>query len=201
VSLYGDRDDDRPHVYLPIHQVGIPSVTLLVRHGAGVRAGHDVAAAAIRRIDVRQPLARVAPMSELIRFQSATERFSLLVLGVMGAMGLLIAVSGLYGLVSYLASLHARDIAVRLSLGASPELIRNQVVLDGLRLVCAGLAGGVALIGILGGIIAPVNGEQLIDQPFVLISALVIVVACTVVATAVPALRASRVDPSLSLRA
>lgn len=200
VHLFGNASDDRPHVYVPIHQVGLPSFTVLARHRSGENVARDLVARAVHAADPNQPLGRVISMSEQIRVQSATERFNLAVLASLGAVGLIIAVSGLYGLVSFITSVQARDMAVRLSLGASPETIRNLVIRDGLRLAGAGAVAGITAAILVNATMGLAPVSSLIARPFAVGMAFAVVVACTFLATLVPAARASRVEPSLSLR-
>src|SRR5439155_13906857 len=99
--------------------------------------------AAVRAADPSIPVYRVAAMSELVSSQTAQSRFTMWLMGLFAAVALLLAVIGIYGVMSYLVAQRTREIGVRLALGASRGDVLRLIVGNGARLVGAGVAVGI----------------------------------------------------------
>ncbi|HEX9894240.1 MAG TPA: ADOP family duplicated permease [Gemmatimonadales bacterium] len=140
-------------------------------------------------------------MPELISARLVTPRFNLVLIAGFATLALLMAVVGLYGLVSFLVALRLRELAIRMALGASGIAVRRQVFARSLRLalvgVGIGLVGAVALGRLLRTLLAGVSPLD----PATLTLVPVVLLACVVLATWQPARRASRADPMTLLRA
>jgi len=145
-------------------------------------------------------LGQFHPVRELIQRQLATPRFGLILVSGFAGLALLMAVVGLYGLVSYLVSLRTRELAIRMALGASRTAVRGEVMRRGLVLVSAG-----AGLGFLGTLVmsrvlrALLAGVSPFDPPTFIAVALVLI-SCAALATWAPARRASQADPMSVLR-
>jgi predicted permease len=156
----------------------------------------------VRGLDPNMPIFNVRTMEELYEMR-ATRIFNVLItmVGSMGAMGLGLAIVGLYGLVAYAASRRTREIGIRMAIGANRTTVLRMVLRQGLVL---------ALVGLVIGLAASVGAGELLNAAFPseenkrdFISLLVvapIVLAVTFVAAYIPARRASRVDPMQALR-
>jgi predicted permease len=146
------------------------------------------------------PVARIRTMDEILSQATARETFIMLVLTVFGFAALLLAAVGVYGLMAYSVTQRAREIAVRLALGAESSRIRNMVVIQGLRPVVVGMVCGVAaafgLTRLLSSILFQVQPRDLL----VFLAAPTVLVGVALVAVWLPALRATRIDPIRSLR-
>jgi ABC-type antimicrobial peptide transport system permease subunit len=118
-----------------------------------------------------------------------------------GAMALLLAVVGVYGVKSYLVARRTREFGIRLATGAHPRALLWQVLWEGGRITFIGIAIGVVLaVGagqFLQGMLYGINSVE----PLVLITAPLILLAASLLASLIPALRATRVDPTVALRA
>jgi putative ABC transport system permease protein len=184
----------RPHTQDP------GSMTLVVRTAADPAAMAPAVRAAVREVDLDQPLGLVAPLSALVDEQIAGRRFTTWLLTVFGVSALVLAAIGLYGLLAYLVAVRRHEIAVRLSLGATPPRVATLVIGNVARVVGVGVALGFAgafmaatgLRGLLFGI-TPWNP---------LAQAMTIAVLAIIALTAswIPARRAMRVDPATLLR-
>ncbi|HEY6328088.1 MAG TPA: FtsX-like permease family protein, partial [Blastocatellia bacterium] len=191
----------KPFFYECSEQHYSPKVTLLIRTSAG--SIPSVIAAyreQIRAMDKNLPVPTVVPMSDKIGFSLIPLRVAASVAGVLGALGLFLASVGLFGLVSYSVAQRTPEIGVRMALGASRSAVVLMIVLQGLKLVAAGVAIGLglsffltqALKGLLYGIGAA-------DPPsFFGMAGLLVLVAT--VASLIPAMRGSKVDPVTALR-
>jgi putative ABC transport system permease protein len=204
--LVGDfrQDEADPMIYLPM--VG-PHPQWVVGSPAYVvkspRA--DVLAPEIRNLvhelAPESPMYRIFTMEGLAARSMAQLSFTMLMLVIAATLSLVLGAVGVYGVLSYVVSRRAPEIAVRMALGAEAERVRRMVVLQGARVTLAGVVVGVVaalvLTRILGSLLFGVGA---LDAPtFVAMSSLMVVVA--LLASYIPALRASSVDPMESLRA
>jgi putative ABC transport system permease protein len=137
----------------------------------------------------------------LVRDALAPARFSMALLGAFAVVALLLAMVGLYGVIAYGVTQRTREIGVRTALGASSSAVARLIVGDGLRLVGAGLAVGLAAAAATSRVITSLlYGMSPLDPVTYLgISGVVVVIA--LIATYAPARRAMRIDPMEALRA
>jgi ABC-type antimicrobial peptide transport system permease subunit len=156
--------------------------------------------ALVREVAPSAPMYRVYTMAQLARDSMTQLSFTLMTLGIVSALALILGAVGLYGVLSYVVAQRTREIGVRMALGAEAGRVRRMVVAQGARVVAAGVALGVAAA--LAGTRALGNllfGVQAVDAlTFVAMSASMIAIG--LLASYVPARRASKVDPIESLR-
>jgi ABC-type antimicrobial peptide transport system permease subunit len=156
---------------------------------------------AIWSIDKDQPIFRVVTMDALLARSSAERRFVMIVLTVFAVVALVLAAAGIYGILSGGVAERIREIGVRLALGAPPSQILLLIVRQGLTLTLCGTAIG--LIGSVAGSNAVATllfGVSPLDLATYL-GMLVLLLAVSGAACWVPAWRASRIDPAITLRA
>jgi putative ABC transport system permease protein len=189
-------------VYLPYRQNASPSMFLVARS-----AGDPAMLAAplrdvVRGLDASMPIFNVRTMEELYRMR-ATSVFNILVstVAAMGVMGLGLSIVGLYGLVAYAATRRTREIGIRMAIGATAPAVLRMVLRQGVALAVTGLVLGLAGSVGAGRLLAaafPSGDDQRDFMALVLVAP--VVLAVTVLATYVPARRASRVNPMDVLR-
>jgi predicted permease len=156
---------------------------------------------AVWSVNASLPLAAVRTMREIYDESLATTSFTLVMLGIAGAMALMLGLIGIYGVISYTVSQRRREIGIRVALGADPGSLRGLFVRYGLTLAGAGAAIGLAAAAGLTQLMKSVLfGISPID-PLTYTVAPLILVAATVLASYVPARRAAAVDPVETLRA
>lgn len=197
------RDDRREAVYLPFVQVPVGSTFMVVRG----QPDRDPMALApdVRRVmadfDPALALQTVTPMSEAMAGALGPDRFLTTLLSLFGGVTLLLAVVGLYGVISVSVSARRRELGVRMALGAPGGRIGRLVVTRALVLTLAGIGVGLGLavagVPLLRSLLYGIGTTD--PLTFTLVGGLLLVVA--VGAAAVPAWRASRVDPVRALRA
>ena len=143
---------------------------------------------------------RIFTMKGLADRALAQVSFTTLMLGIASALALILGAIGLYGVLSYVVSQRTREIAVRMALGAEASTVRRMVVLQGGRVALIGVGIGiVAALAVTGVLKSLLFGVQALDAPtFVAMSMVMLAVA--LVASYLPALRASSVDPNTALR-
>jgi predicted permease len=146
------------------------------------------------------PVTEVAAMSEVVAASIARQRANMLLMTVFGGVALLLAAIGVYGLVAYSVRERTHDIGIRLALGARGERIVGMVLRQGLGLVAVGVAIGLMAAYFLAGLLASIlyGVEPRNIAVFLGVPAVLAFVA--VAAVAIPAFRASRIDPLQALR-
>ena len=197
------RDDRREAVYLPFVQAPVGSTFMVVRGPAD--RDPTVLAPEIRRVmadfDPALALQTVTPMSAAVAGALGPDRFLTTLLSLFGGVTLLLAVVGLYGVISVSVSARRRELGVRMALGAPAGRIGGLVVTRALVLTFAGIGAGLGLaltgVPLLRSLLYGIGTTD--PLTFALVGGLLLLVA--VGAAAVPAWRASRVDPVRALRA
>jgi putative ABC transport system permease protein len=178
----------------------IRSMTLVVKTDGDPSALTSSVRNAIRTIDPNLPVADVRTMNDVIGAALATPRFTSVLLSIFAALALTLSAIGIYGVLSYLVSRRTREIGIRVAIGAQrPDVVR-MVVGSGLSLALIGIGAGVvlafAITRVLRGLLHGVTPAD--PATFAAVAALLTIVAAA--ASAIPAWRASRVDPILALR-
>ncbi|HVP58948.1 MAG TPA: ABC transporter permease [Myxococcaceae bacterium] len=156
---------------------------------------------AVRELDPQQPITEMQPLAEQRAQALAPHRLVASLLGLFAALALVITASGLIGVVAYSVSQRTREIGVRLALGAAPATVLWMVLGQGMALVLGGLGVGLAAALGLGRL-----GQGLLFgigplDPLTYATVAVLLIAISLLACALPARQATRVDPMLALRA
>jgi putative ABC transport system permease protein len=156
---------------------------------------------AIRAIDPGVPAYGAHVMSDVVARSAARTTFTLMLLGIASAVALVLGAVGIYGVISYIVSLRGREVAVRLALGARPMDVRRLVSRQAMGLAALGIGvgvvGAIAVTRVLAALLFGISPTD----PFALAGAVVVLFAVAVLASWVPARRASQVDPARALRA
>ncbi|HKU62296.1 MAG TPA: ABC transporter permease [Gemmatimonadales bacterium] len=197
-----------PEFYLPLGQAPEPawnwiqrSMTVAARGTGGPMALVPGLREAVRAVDPAVPLYQVGTMDDRITRSLAQARFSTALLTAFGAMALLLAAIGVFGVISYGVSQRTQEIGVRVALGADRGDVVRLIVRHGARLAALGL-----LIGLGGALVASRLLGTLLYQvsptdPPTFLAGAAVLGACAIAAAALPALRAARLDPAIALRA
>ncbi len=194
------EESPEPEAFLPPAQTGFGSRTYVLRTSAEPMSLAPAAKRRIRELDPLRAFYRTASLQELVRKSVAERRFLVVLIASFAAVALLLASVGLYGLLSFLAIRRRREIGVRRALGADASDIVLLVLRQGTRLVAPGLAIGLAAALVATRALAGMlYGVSLID-PVSLLAVAALLASVALVACYLPARRALRVDPSLTLR-
>jgi putative ABC transport system permease protein len=189
-----------PQVYLPFAQHPERSLTLVVRT-AREAATIAAARAEVARLDPDQALWQATSMEQLLDEELSFPRLLAGMFGAFGAVALLLAAIGLYGVISYAVSQRTREIGVRMALGAGRSDVLRLVARQGLALIgtglVLGLAGGLGIGHAMRGLLIGVGPTD----PITIGGVGALLGAVALSATLVPALRATRLDPTEALRA
>jgi predicted permease len=203
-ALSTARTPPSPHVYVPLgqHYQSAMAVQLRVAEGASDRAMVANIARVARELDERLPIVSVATWGDHVDagIDALTGRAAAGVFTAFGAIALLLAVLGVYGVKSYVVSRRTREFGIRIAIGAHPRALLWQMLREGGRVTAIGI--GIGLILALGagrflqGILFGVNSIE----PVVLLTAPLILLGASLLASFIPALRATNVDPTVALR-
>jgi len=200
MKYFGHEARPEPEMYVPHAQVPVNAMTLVVRTRDDPSRVAAKFAAAVRALDREIALGRVSSMDDLINMQLGMRRFMRGTLGGFAAVGLLLSCIGIYALVAYSVTQRRREIGVRVAVGATPQDVLALVTADELRLSAIGIVVGAGVALLLGrALAASVPGLQTPD-PIVLITAAVTLAVAALMASAIPAIRASHDDPVAALR-
>ncbi|HUF50757.1 MAG TPA: FtsX-like permease family protein [Longimicrobiales bacterium] len=189
-----------PETYAPVLQAPTIATTVFVRTARDPFALADAASRVVRELDPDLPIFELATMHDRAADTFARARFITVLLGLFANLSLGLALIGLYGLLAYAVAGRAREIGVRVALGAARRDILRLVLRDGAALALAGLAAGTitafaatrALSGLLFGVTP--------HDPRTFALAAITLLAAALLASWLPAHRAARTDPVVSLR-
>ncbi|RMH11477.1 MAG: FtsX-like permease family protein [Gemmatimonadetes bacterium] len=188
-------------VYMPMRLNPWFRASALVRTDASPAAVGAALEGALAAIDPAVPLYEVRPLTEYVDDAMAPVRFATALMMAFAGLALVLAGVGLFGVVSSAVQQRSREIGLRVALGAAPASVVGMVVRAGLGLTLVGVGLGVAASAALtGGLAFTLFGVAPTD-PAAFAGAAVVIVAVAVVACLVPARRAARVDPAVTLRA
>jgi putative ABC transport system permease protein len=187
-------------IYYPIGQ-GTPTVmTFVVESGLDPVSLTGTVRQTIESMDPDLPVSRLTPMSTYLTEGRAQARFSLVLMTVLGGVALLLTAVGVFGVISYSVSQRTREFGIRLALGEDPRQTRLSVVLGGMRLVLISVAIGLASSLVVTRLIAGLLYEVRPADPVTFAAIGLLLSAVALLACYLPARRATRVDPALTLR-
>jgi putative ABC transport system permease protein len=200
VRYQGLDDSDPPVVYVSFAQTPFPWMYVHVRTAGDPMAALGTIRSTVRTVDPRLVLANPQPITALVSESSADPRFRTVLLSSFGAIAMVLSAIGLHGLIAFSVARRAREIAIRVALGASATSVRWRILRHALMLVSAGvglgLAAAVALRGVLDGMLY----ETSPSDPAALATVTVLLLATAIAAAIVPARRATRIQPVDALR-
>jgi putative ABC transport system permease protein len=198
----GPQEEGEPQLYLPFLQFTQAPMYGVVRAVDAARASSLLPSIRqqVRALDADLPVALLQPMSELVDGSVARQRFNALLLGIFGAVALVLAAVGLYGVMSFLVVQRSQEIGIRLALGSRPADVLRLVLRQGLVITAAGLLAGVAGAMALSRLAATLLFGVQPTDPTTYAGVALLLTAVAVVACVLPARRATRIDPVHAMR-
>ena len=196
----GVQEQPLPFIYLPLKQNFAPAATLHVCAAGDASRLAGPVRAAIRELDPTLTLFNVRTLEDQIQQSLQPQKMNVILLTTFGTLALLLAAIGLYGVASYAVAQRTREIGVRMALGAQPASVLTLVLGNGMVLVAIGLGVGLVasylVAGAMSALVVGINPHD--PLTFVATPALLAIIA--LLASYVPARRATRIDPLLALR-
>jgi predicted permease len=210
VEIVGLAGDVRAHgleepveggIYFPIRQQPTPLLGITLRTSLDPRSLAGPMRAAVWSVDPEQPVTYVMPMADLASESLTFRRAGMLLVSGFGLLALVLAAIGIYGVLSYSVSRRTRELGVRMALGATPTGIARLVVREGVVTTAVGIALGLAAAVALTRFLESLLYEVQSGDPLTYAAVAGILLLTTLLATWLPAWRATSVDPLVAIRA
>ena len=192
--------DPRPTIYMPVQQSYVPQLTLHVRSVTDPDAMVAVVRREVQALDSTLPLYNVRTLADQRDGSLHTERVVAALLALFGAIALILAAVGLYGVLSYSVTARTREIGIRLAQGAQPRDLLTLVIGQGMRLTVIGLAVGVAAAFPLTRLIERLLFGVTATDPLTFAGVPMVLAGVALAACWIPARRATRMDSLVALR-
>jgi putative ABC transport system permease protein len=200
VKHYGLDREPRAELFMPAWQQPLNGMALIVRTASDPKGFVDSIRREVLAVDAEQPIFDVSAMVDVVSRSVFLPRVSMLLLTAFAASALLLAVVGIYGVVSYTVTQRTRELGVRMALGADAASTLRLVLGKSMLLVGGGTACGlVASMAMTRGMAGLLYGVSPLD-PLVFVGVSLTLAAAGFVASLIPARRATRVDPIVALR-
>jgi putative ABC transport system permease protein len=215
VGIVGDvkldsLDETRPvaTVYWPLDQIYAPpsehwrsfGMSLAVRTSTDPMGTVSAVTSAVREVDPETPVTNVMSMNELISNSLSPQRSNMFLLAAFAGLALVLTALGIYSVLSYAVRSRVREIGIRMALGASRSDVLRMVVADGMKPILLGVCIGFAAAIALGRVVSSLIFGVRATDPLTFAMVALLLVAVGVLATVVPAYRATLVEPIRTLR-
>jgi predicted permease len=192
--------DPRIAFYLPQTQFPTRAMTVALRSAADPVGVLAAVKSELRVLDPDLPMYYVRSMEQRVQESLARRRFSMLLLGVFASVALALATIGIYGVMAYLVSQGTREIGIRMALGATQNDVLGLIVRQGMTLAISGLATGLTGAFALTRLIRSLLFGVEATDPLTFVGISVLLAFIALLASYIPAQRAARIDPMVSLR-
>jgi len=201
VRTYGSQDKPLIRIYTPSGRMPQPNPILLIRSSmSDMQTSTATVKRAVQAVDKDVPIAEVATFEDVLARESSTRRFNAILFSIFAVLALALAVTGVYGVLSYSVSQRTHEVGIRMALGAGRRDVLRLFIGQGMRLVLfglvIGLGGAFALTRLMSSLLFGVSTTDKVT--FVLVGVGLMVVG--LFACYLPARRATRVDPLVALR-
>ena len=208
VGIIGDVKDagldeaDPPQLYLPYAQWPIEGMSLVMKTAVAPASVADAARAAVYAVDPSLPVANVRTLDEVVARSISQPRFYMTLLTVFASVALVLAAIGIFGVLSYAVAQRTREIGIRMALGAQEGRVLRLVVREAMLMAVAGVAiGTVCALLLSRSLVASLLFSTSPRDPLTFSAVAALLSAVALLASYVPARRATRVDPIVALRA
>ena len=200
VRAYGLETAAAPEIFLPATQADPEGAELVIRTAVPPDRLAAEVMAVLRSLNPAQPATTLQPLEWIVDRAVSPRRFFVLLVAAFAALGLVLASIGIYGVISYSVTQQAREIGTRVALGATPGQVLRGVIARVLRLTLAGVGAGVLAALAATRWMASLLFEIRPTDPATFAGVVLLLVLVALVAGALPARRAARVDPLVALR-
>jgi predicted permease len=199
-SSVGTEGSGKGVYYLPLEQEASSSIFLVARTSSDPASLSAAMREAIHEVDPGQPLSDLKTMDQRITLSMGPRRSAVALLSVFAAMALTLAAVGLFGLIRYNVTQRTQEIGVRMALGATRRDVLRMVLGESLRLALMGVAGGLIAAFALTRVLATLLYGVSATDPLTFAGMAFVLTLVSILASWIPAQRATRVDPMVALR-
>ena len=194
------REKTRMVMYLPIAQHYTAAANLVVRTSMPAAQVVDALRAQVRAIDSAMPLYNIRTLAEHVDRSLYLDRLRANLIGSLAVLALILAAIGIYAVLSYTIAERTREVGVRLALGAQPIAVLRMLLATGARVAVIGIGAGLILSMMLTGVVANQLYGLTATDPLTMAGASAMLFAVALLASFIPAWRATRIDPVVALR-
>ena len=192
--------ETRPEMFWPYYQTPVPFATFVVRTGGDPEAMTSAVRGAMQEVDKDLPVYNIKTVADVISESVAPRRLNMLLLAIFASLALVLAAVGIYGVISYSVSQRTREIGIRMALGASHSNVLRLVVGEGMILALIGVGIGVIASFFLTRLMSSLLFGVSATDPITFAAIALLLTGVSIVASLIPARRATRVDPMVALR-
>lgn len=200
VKTFSEEARNDPEVYEPFLQRPVPSFSIMLRADSGPDSLASALRNAVAQMDRELPVDRVMSMPALIERQKSGNPLFMRLLATFDFLALLLAAIGIYGLIAYSVSQRTREIGIRIALGAHARDVLGMVLWQGMKMTAAGTVLGLTMAVPLPKVFDSMFYPVRFREPRIYFVMPIVILVVTVLATYIPARRASCVDPVSALR-
>ena len=207
IGVLGDTKNNGPaalteaEVFMPLPQMVSPYVCLTVRAALDPHSLVSAVRSQIAAADRDQPITAVMTMEEFLETQSVQSRFATVLLGAFSGIAFILAVIGIYGVIAYSVAQRTQELGIRIALGASGSHILRLVIVHGVALTGIGIVLGLIASLAATRLMTSLLFETSATDPLTFLASAALFVMVALIASYVPARRATRIDPTAALRA
>jgi putative ABC transport system permease protein len=200
VKSFGLEKETHSDLFRPFAQVPFPIIAFTIRTATDPMSMAPAVRREIWSVDKDQPLFKVLSMEQLTAESVSLRKVSMILIGTLAALALVIAAVGIYGVMSYTVTQRTPEIGIRLALGARESDVLKLIVGTGTLLTLSGIGIGLIAAFLLSRVIASLLYGVSATDTLILISAPLVSAFVALLACYIPARRAMKIDPMVSLR-
>ena len=201
VKHFGLDQVEEPEIYIPHGQQPVGGMTFVVRTAVPPVTIAEAVRREVRALDPSLPVVSVQPLADVVARSISQPRFYMLLLAIFASVALALASIGIFGVVSYAVAQRTREMGIRIALGASRERVLRMVLGNAMRLAIIGVVVGLAATFALSRALATLLFDLSPTDPLTFAVVGMGLTAVALLASWLPAARATRVDPVVALRA
>jgi putative ABC transport system permease protein len=200
VKELGLAEANAPQLYMPLRQWPVQQMAVVVRTATPPMTLADAVREQVRTVDPSLPVSKMRPLDDVVSRSISQPRFYMLLLTIFAAVALALASVGIFGVLSYAVAQRTREIGIRMALGAQERAVLQMVVGQAMLLVVSGIGLGAVLALVISRGMSTMLFSVTATDPATFASVAAILCAVALVASYIPARRATRVDPIVALR-
>jgi putative ABC transport system permease protein len=197
---FGIEKEPQPEVYVPAEQEPWPVALLFLRSSLPQAEIAKAIRQTVAEVDKNRAIPLIIPMEDLLSDSVSMQRFSLLMLGGFSALALMLAIMGVYGVVSYTITQRTPEIGIRVALGAQSRDVMRMILTQGLKPVIIGSVAGLIAALALGRVLSHLLYGVTATDPLTFTIVVLLLSSVALLACYLPARRAMKVDPMIALR-